>query len=115
MNNKSQAVAVHFAALKEAGVPVDGIGLQAHFTVGRAPNYTEVTAAQKLFTQHGFETALTELDVRINLPVDEAKLEQQGHVYADSVQACIDEELCVGVTVWDFWDRVSWVRSGGRE
>jgi endo-1,4-beta-xylanase len=30
-------------------------------------------------------------------------------VYANATRACVDEKRCVGVTVWDFWDPVSWV------
>lgn len=111
VNNKSLAIQTFLQDFRRRGVPIDGVGLQAHFTVGRAPTYADVRAAQKLFTAAplGLETALTELDVRLALPDNANKTAAQALVYADSVKACVDEKKCVGVTVWDFWDPVSWV------
>jgi len=109
VNNKSLAVARMISEYQRADVPIDGVGLQAHFTVGRAPTYDDVRASQQLFSVLGLETALTELDVRIGLPDNANKTAAQAAIYADSVRACVDEESCVGVTVWDFWDPVSWV------
>ncbi len=109
VNNKSLAVARLVSEFQRVGVPIDGVGLQAHFTVGRAPTYNDVRASQQLFSTLGMETALTELDVRMTLPDNANKTAAQAAIYADSVRACVDEKSCVGVTVWDFWDPVSWV------
>lgn len=109
VNNKSLAVQSLVKSFQRRRIPIDGVGLQAHFTVGRAPLYTDIRAAQTLFTSLGLETALTELDVRMDLPDNANKTAVQASVYADSVRACVDEKRCVGVTVWDFWDPVSWV------
>ncbi|KAH7382268.1 glycoside hydrolase superfamily [Pyrenochaeta sp. MPI-SDFR-AT-0127] len=109
VNNKSLAVQVLVKDFQKRRVPIDGVGLQGHFTVGRAPLYSDIRASQQLFTSLGFETALTELDVRLELPDNANKTAAQAVIYADSVRACIDEKKCVGVTVWDFWDPVSWV------
>lgn len=109
VNNKSLAVARMVREYQRVGVPIDGVGLQAHFTVGRAPLYTDIRASQQLFSSLGLETALTELDVRMTLPDDANKTASQAAIYADSVRACVDEVSCVGITVWDFWDPVSWV------
>lgn len=62
-----------------------------------------------MFNKLGVETALTELDVRIQLPDNATTQALQGAVYANSTKACLDAKDCVGVTVWDFWDPVSWV------
>ncbi|KAF1936699.1 glycoside hydrolase [Clathrospora elynae] len=109
VNNKSVAIQQMVKDFGKRGVPIDGVGLQAHFTVGRSPSYTEIRASQQLYTGLGLETALTELDVRIELPDNANKTAAQATVYAESVRACVDEKRCVGVTVWDFWDPVSWV------
>jgi endo-1,4-beta-xylanase len=111
VNNKSLAVQKLAKDYVKRGVPIDGVGLQAHFTIGRAPTYTDVRAALNLFTKLGLETALTELDVRVDLPDNSTKQALQATVYSESVRACVDEKSCVGVTVWDFWDPVSWVPS----
>ncbi|KAJ4361045.1 uncharacterized protein N0V89_001614 [Didymosphaeria variabile] len=109
VNNKSSKVAAMVKDFKKRGVPIDGVGLQAHYTVGRAPSYDAQMAAHKLFSRLGVETALTELDVRLQLPDNSTAQALQAQVYADSTKACLDADDCVGVTVWDFWDPVSWV------
>ncbi|KAH7135864.1 glycoside hydrolase superfamily [Dendryphion nanum] len=109
VNNKSRAVAELVKDFNKRGVPIDGVGLQAHFTVGRAPSYNDTRSALALFEALGVETALTELDVRTPVPSNATLVAQQASVYAASVKACVDSKDCVGVTVWDFWDPVSWV------
>jgi endo-1,4-beta-xylanase len=109
VNNKSLAVEKLVRDFQKRDIPIDGVGLQAHYTVGRAPSYNETKAAINLFEKTGVEVALTELDVRIELPGTPEKQQLQAKVYADTVKACVDSKDCVGVTVWDFWDPVSWV------
>jgi endo-1,4-beta-xylanase len=109
VNNKSTSVAEMVKDFQKRRVPIDGVGLQAHYTVGRAPTYADQMATIAMFNKLKVEVALTELDVRITLPVTDEKVAQQAVIYADSVKACRDSKDCVGVTVWDFWDPVSWV------
>ena len=53
------------------------------------------------------EVAITELDVRFNtLPPSAEGLEQQRRDYETIVGACAVVPGCVGVTVWDFTDKV---------
>nr|AGV40653.1 XYN-L1 [Pseudopithomyces chartarum] len=109
VNNKSRAVETLAKDFIKRRIPIDGIGLQAHYTVGRAPTYDEQKATHKMFNKLGLETSLTELDVRIQLPDNATTQALQGAVYANSTKACLDAKDCVGITVWDFWDPVSWV------
>ncbi|PVH99756.1 glycoside hydrolase family 10 protein [Periconia macrospinosa] len=111
VNNKSLAVREMVKDFLARDIPIDGVGLQSHFTVGRAPTYDEVTAALNLYTPYHptIETALTELDVRILLPSTPATRTLQANVYVNATRACVEMASCVGVTVWDFWDPVSWV------
>lgn len=111
VGNKTAAVSALLKDLIRQGVPVDGVGLQSHFTIGRSPSYDDVKAAMKVFTDLGVEVAVTELDVRLDLPDNSTKQAEQAAIYADTVRACVDTDDCVGVTVWDFWDPVSWVPS----
>jgi endo-1,4-beta-xylanase len=109
VNNKTLAVQALVKDFQQRDIPIDGVGLQAHFITGASPSYQQIRDAQALYTSLGLETALTELDVRTELPEDAEKQATQAKNYADAVKACVDEEGCVGVTVWDFWDAVSWV------
>ena len=95
--------------LKSQGVPIDGIGVQAHLIVGQLP--PNIKENLQAFTKLGVEVALTELDIRMNLPATPALLEQQKKDYETVVSACKAVRGCVGVTVWDFTDKYSWVPS----
>ncbi|KAF2200062.1 glycoside hydrolase [Delitschia confertaspora ATCC 74209] len=109
IQNKSTAVVNLVKTFRKKGVPIDGVGLQAHFTTGSTPSYEDQLANINRFNSLGVEVALTELDVRVSLPDSPEKQAQQAKDYAASVKACKDAKNCVGVTVWDFWDPVSWV------
>ncbi|KIY01814.1 uncharacterized protein Z520_01952 [Fonsecaea multimorphosa CBS 102226] len=95
--------------IQDAGLKIDGIGFQSHFTPDTAPGLEEQVQCMKDFTDLGLELAVTELDVRILLPDSWEKLDQQTAVYTDTVNACLETEKCVGITVWDFWDQNSWI------
>jgi endo-1,4-beta-xylanase len=95
VNNKSIAVAAMVEDFLDRDVPIDGVGLQAHFTTGKSPSYNDTMAALALFTDKGVETALTELDVRVPLPDSVEKMEQQAKDYATAVKACVDSEVCL--------------------
>jgi endo-1,4-beta-xylanase len=93
--------------LQDAGIKIDGVGLQAHHVLPRNPSLDEQIAAIQEFAALGVEVAITELDVRIPLPTNETNLEQQKQAYKNTVGACAQVKACVGVTVWDFYDPVS--------
>ena len=77
--------------------------------VGELPSTIQQNMEE--FTALGIEVAVTELDIRFTaLPPTAAGLAQQKADYATFVQACNAVERCVGVTVWDFTDKV---RGGG--
>jgi len=58
------------------------------------------------FTALGVEVAVTELDIRMTLPVTDALLAQQKTDYQTTTAACLAVKNCIGVTVWDFDDKV---------
>ncbi|KAI4521349.1 glycoside hydrolase family 10 protein [Schizophyllum commune Loenen D] len=106
---KADALYNFVSSLLNASVPIDGIGMQAHLIVGSVPTTIQENIAR--FTALGLEVALTELDIRMPVPAAEADLEQQKADYEAVVGACAAVEGCVGVTVWDYTDKYSWVPS----
>ncbi|TCD71212.1 hypothetical protein EIP91_011690 [Steccherinum ochraceum] len=94
-------------SLKAANVPLDGIGLQGHFIIGGVPQGIEDTL--RAFTALGIEVAITELDIRMDVPATPAALAQQSQDYQTVISACQAVEGCVGVTIWDYTDKYSWV------
>ncbi|KAF2757945.1 glycoside hydrolase [Pseudovirgaria hyperparasitica] len=108
---KSDSVRTLVKEMRKKGVKIDGVGLQSHFTVGGTPSYEAQTANMAAFTKMDLDVAVTELDVRMQLPSNGMKLAQQAKDYNTSVMACKNTKRCVGITVWDFQDNFSWVPS----
>ncbi|PIL29539.1 hypothetical protein GSI_08347 [Ganoderma sinense ZZ0214-1] len=107
---KASALKALVRDLKAAGVPLHGVGVQAHEVVGQVPPLADVKRNLAEFVALGVEVAITELDVRfVGLPPDEGGLERQRRDFETVVRACREVEGCVGVTVWDWTDKYSWV------
>ncbi|MFF1834966.1 endo-1,4-beta-xylanase [Streptomyces sp. NPDC058231] len=105
---KSDAMYDLVSGLVAEGVPIDGVGFQGHLAVqygfpgGMRQNLQR-------FADLGLDVAVTELDVRMQLPAGAAGLATQATYYRDVVEACLGVERCVGITVWDYTDKYSWV------
>ena len=69
--------------LKREGIKVHGIGMQAHLVAHRAPSLDSQIAVMKSYAKAGVEVALTELDVRIELPVNKTNLAWQKEAYSN--------------------------------
>ncbi|KAI0468319.1 carbohydrate-binding module family 1 protein [Xylaria cf. heliscus] len=107
-----QAGAVKIVGLvKAAGAKIDGVGMQAHLIVGSAPSQSSLQAAIASYVAAGVtEVAYTELDIRFtSLPATTAGLAQQATDYATVTKACLAEKACVGITIWDYTDKYSWI------
>jgi endo-1,4-beta-xylanase len=109
VNAKSTALYNLVKSLKDRGVPIDGVGLQAHLIVGQVPSTLQQNIQR--FADLGVDVAITELDIRMQLPSDSAKLTQQAADYKAVMNACVAVSRCVGVTVWGFADSDSWIPS----
>ncbi|KAF8511529.1 endo-1,4-B-xylanase A [Gautieria morchelliformis] len=116
--SKSTAMINLVKSLQAAGVPIDGIGVQGHMIVGELPSGIESNLAA--FAALGVEVAITELDISesilvisgpTTLPATDALLAQQQKDYQTVVSACIAVPNCIGVTLWDYTDKYSWIPS----
>ena len=96
--------------VQAAGAQIDGVGFQGHLIVGSTPSRSSLATALKRFTALGVEVAYTELDIRhSSLPASSAAAVTQGNDYANVVGSCLDVTGCVGVTVWSYTDKYSWI------
>jgi endo-1,4-beta-xylanase len=93
--------------LRAQGVPVDGVGFQTH--VPLHSELRQLPGTLRMFADLGVDVAITELDVRMELPVDSAKLARQAELYHRATTACLAVSRCVSLTVWGFTDAYSWV------
>jgi endo-1,4-beta-xylanase len=100
----TKADAVHrlVAGLRRQGVPIDGIGLQAHVDTKPPPGYAANIAR---FAKLGLRVELTEIDVRTK-DDDAAARRAQAEQYARLVDGC---RPCTRFTVWGLDDADSWV------
>ncbi|KAL4781366.1 endo-1,4-beta-xylanase C [Aspergillus varians] len=85
---KTQAVASYVSQWLADGIPIDGIGSQGHYSATLA----------SLAASGVSEVAITELDIAGAAASD----------YLNLLNACLDEEKCVGITVWGVSDKDSW-------
>ena len=108
-NRKSDALLGLVKKLRSEGVPIQGVGFQAHLPYDRSAAGMAENLAR--FTGSGFTVAITELDVRIDLPATPEKLQRQATLYLDVVNACLSVSGCASLTVWGFADAKSWISS----
>jgi endo-1,4-beta-xylanase len=101
---KADAVYALVATLRRAGVPIDGIGLQAHVDTAPPPGYARNV---ERFAKLGLSIELTEMDVRVRSD-DAAARAAQAAQFARLVDGC---RPCARFTVWGLDDADSWVPS----
>ncbi len=99
--------------LKSRGVPVDGIGIQAHLGLPPAVSFDQETFARFLdeIDNLGLKIRISELDV---LETDTSpSMETRDQRVADAVAALLDvatqSPALVSVTCWGLSDRYSWI------
>lgn len=102
INNKSDALLALVQSLKAENL-IDGVGFQSHFIIGELP--TDLQANLQRFVDAGVEVAITELDIRTELPLTSALETQQSIDYTTVINACQAVEKCVGVvSILTFWN-----------
>src|ERR1035441_4739865 len=98
--------------MQQRGVPIDGVGLQCHFTPGTNnllyfPNHDSMVANMAQLAKMGLSVRISELDMRIPVPVTTTGLADQASAFSTVVQACLDSPNCVSITVWGADDTTS--------
>ncbi|WP_066361639.1 endo-1,4-beta-xylanase [Herbidospora mongoliensis] len=97
---KTQGVYNMVRDFKSRGVPIDCVGLQAHFNSG-SPYNSNFRTTLSSFAALGVDVQITELDIQ----------GASATTYAAVVNDCLAVPRCNGITVWGVRDQDSW-RSG---
>ncbi|KAH7368400.1 glycoside hydrolase superfamily [Plectosphaerella cucumerina] len=109
---KTDRVVEFVRTIQAAGAPIDGVGFQGHLIVGSTPSRANLATALRRFTALGVEVAYTEIDIRhSSMPPSQSALVTQGNDFANVVGSCLDVDGCVGITIWGYTDKYSWVPS----
>lgn len=111
-NAKSDAYYALIQQMQAQGVPVHGFSVQGHLSL-RYGFPADLQANLQRFDDLGVQTAVTEIDVRMDLPEGgqptAEQLAQQASYYDQALEACLAVDGCRSFTVWGFTDRYSWV------
>jgi len=101
--------------LLDRGVPVHGVGVQAHF-YGAAvdllplPTREEFEGFLRALADLGVDVELTELDVSLNYwRGDPDPFARQAEFYGEVVAACMAVPNCTDVTLWGIDDSRTWL------
>ena len=91
------------------GIPINGVGLQSHFTMGTINAGAIAQNIQRL-GELGLQVQFTEVDVRYDGEANADILQQQARDYHKLIQTCVDSEYCTAFIVWGVSDRTTWLR-----
>ena len=108
-NPKSDAVIELASQLREAGVPIDGIGSQTHIHAGSGLTPGDLAPVMNRVGELDLEFEVTELDVPIANPGAPGALETQASQYRAVANACQAASTCGRITMWGLTDAYSWL------
>lgn len=109
---KHEAYLALVRELVDAGVPIDGVGIQTHRLPGLMLDRAVFESQLSDFTALGLDVAVTELDVPVS-PTDPNALVWQAREYRKVVAACLAVDGCAEVTIWGLSDADTWLDSLG--
>ena len=92
--------------LKESGIPIDGVGLQCHFSIGDVDS-VKVENTIRRFAAIGLECIITELDMGIPSTSD-LDLEEQARNFRVMTDIMLNNDNCPNLIIWGLKDNDSW-------
>jgi len=108
LGRKSDELYELLSELVQRGVPIHGVGLQAHVNVA-IPVAEDLKANLSRLDRLGLEIHLTEVDVGVPQPVTQDRLWKQAILYQRLMDACLGVRSCTAFATWGFTDAHSWV------
>jgi endo-1,4-beta-xylanase len=114
LNPKSDAVYAMVRDFRKRGVPIDGVGIQAHIFKPGMKEISSLAANMSRLTALGVQVHITEMDVALTLDangalLDPVNLTRQAEVYRFVATACVQQPGCTAFQTWGFTDKYSWI------
>ena len=108
LQGKAKSVAFYNLAmrLKNADIPIDGVGLQCHFSIGDVDSVKLAKTIQR-FADAGLKCIITELDMGIS-STSAANLEEQARNYRVITDIMLNNDNCPNLVIWGLKDNNSW-------
>ena len=102
---KSEAVYAWVQKWLLQGAPIDGVGLEMHTTM-YGPSYGELVTNMRRYAELGLQTRISEMDVGLDSPVGDGRLNAQALTFHNAAKACFSAGTgCKMLTVWGLTDR----------
>ena len=95
--------------MKKAGIPIDGVGLQCHFSIGDVDSL-RLDQTIGRFEEAGLKCIITELDMGIPDTSDK-NLEEQARSYRVITDIMLNHDNCTSMVIWGLKDNNSWRES----
>ena len=107
-SNKAKTVAFFNLAmrLKKSGIPIHGVGLQCHFSVGDVDSVM-LDRTIRRFAEVGLKCIITELDMGIS-STSSQNLEEQARNYRVITDIVLNNDNCPNMVIWGLKDNNSW-------
>ena len=108
LQGKAKAVAFYNLAmrLKKQGIPIDGVGLQCHFSVGDVDS-VKLEKTIRRFGEENLKCIITELDMGTPSTTN-ANLLEQARNYRVITDIVLNNENCPTMVIWGIKDNDSW-------
>ena len=110
LNTKSDAIFAMAKDFKQRGVPLDGIGFQAHLTL-KFDDPSKLESFEKnldRFAKLGLELHITELDIRLD-DATPVSFVAQAKLYGEVASTCVRQPACKLIQTWGITDKYSWI------
>ncbi len=95
--------------MKKAGIPIDGVGLQCHFSIGDVDSVMLDNTIRR-FEEAGLLCIITELDMGIS-DTSAENLEEQARNYRVITDIMLNHDNCPSMVIWGLKDNNSWRES----
>ena len=109
INRKSDAIYEMAQDFVERGIPIHGIGMQAHLDVN-AVNHGSIAQNMERIGELGLEVQLTEVDIKYRGEGDERTFRNQARDYYLLMETCLDAGNCTAFIVWGVSSQYTWLR-----